>query len=293
MQTKVAARIFLVNKARGPSSYDLLRSLKKRRNELGNFKKIGHFGTLDPFASGLLLVGTESATKLMPYVQSEKKTYFAVGRLGYFTDSGDKTGSPLSIEELKRPIDSLGTQSKLEEQFRRSLDKFLPGYYQLPPMFSAGHYKGKRLYELAREGQSVERIPVYRHIYSLQLLRFSPPWVFFRAEVGKGTYLRTLFSDWASASGGAGHLVYLKREKIGQVLCPIGSEIEEATHLDVLPFKTLILPPEETTRLLHSGRSSLLGGNSLSYFWIELRAEKKWLLVQEKNGIFEKKLTLT
>ncbi|MBP5296579.1 MAG: hypothetical protein J6Y94_04525, partial [Bacteriovoracaceae bacterium] len=202
--------IFNLFKPRGLSSYDVLRPLKK---VLPHEAKVGHFGTLDPFACGVLLVGAFGAARLNDYIHQLPKTYLAVGKLGVQTASGDCT-NPIINEDQS----DFGAELKQwpREKFNQLWqEKFLGDYDQAPPMYSAAKFQGEPLHHWAKRGVSIIKPPVRRKIYALEVIRVNYPWVCFRCTVSSGTYIRVLFSDMAQYLGTLGTLYALLRESIG------------------------------------------------------------------------------
>lgn len=199
----------LLNKTIGITSQQCLNMLKKKFA----YKKVGHHGTLDPFASGLLLVGVGEATKFFPYVDDSHKTYVAELKLGEQTDSMDLTGTVISTQEiptLDRPA--------VVKVLKNLTGKIM----QTPPMFSAIKKDGVPLYKLARRGEEIERPPREVSIDRLELLQFTPPILQFEAVVSRGTYIRVLGEEIAQALGTVGHLVKLTRTRL------VGKNLSEA-----------------------------------------------------------------
>lgn len=192
----------LVNKPSGPTSYDIIRWIK--RNVKG--VKIGHCGTLDPLASGLLILLFGRATKRQDELMHQQKTYRCRARLGYKTDSGDRTGTVIE-ERPAPPIDP----SRVAE----ALAGFVGDRLQLPPMYSALKLKGVPLYKLARKGETVERTPRSITIVSMELLDVRGNEFEFRVRCSSGTYVRTLAEEIAEALGTVGTMAELEREAIG------------------------------------------------------------------------------
>ena len=193
-----------MDKPSGWTSHDVV---AKVRNLTG-IRKVGHSGTLDPMATGLLVLGLGKATRLLRYVQDLPKEYLATAVFGVATDTLDADGSVLTREPM--PV----TEAAVAEAFER----FHGTIAQLPPMVSARKVDGRRLYELAREGKEVEREARPVQIYELELVDFAPsdyPEVTFRVRCSKGTYVRTLADDVASALGGRAHLSSLRRSANG------------------------------------------------------------------------------
>lgn len=171
-------------------------------------RRIGHAGTLDPMATGLLVLALGRATRLLRFVQEAAKTYEAVAMFGVATDSLDADGSILTREEM--PVD--------EDELRRVAGRFIGVIPQVPPMVSAVKVEGRRLYRLARAGVEVERHARPVQIHALEIEEVSPgiyPEVSFRVTCGSGTYVRVLADDLARALGGRAHLTSLRRSAIG------------------------------------------------------------------------------
>lgn len=195
----------LVDKESGWTSHDVV---AKIRGVLGG--KTGHSGTLDPLATGLLVIGLGRSTRLLRFVQGFDKEYVATAQFGVATDSLDADGSVLSREPL--PVD----QGEVEAVAAR----FVGDILQVPPMVSARKIEGRRLYALARNGEEVEREPRPVHIAELEILDLAPsdyPVVTFRVVCGSGTYVRTLADDMARSLGGRAHLTALRRTRSGSL----------------------------------------------------------------------------
>ena len=187
---------------------------------------MGHTGTLDPFATGLLVVLVGRATRLARFTEGLVKTYRATLRLGVRTDTDDATGAVL---EERAPGEWPG-----EANVREELAGMTGRQRQRPPAYSAKHVGGRRSYQLARQGVEVMLPEVEVHVEALELLRWAPPELEFRATVGTGTYVRALGRDLAERLGTVGHLTALRRERIGRF------DAAEALSLDgVVPGLTL------------------------------------------------------
>ncbi len=207
--------ILAVYKPRGISSFDCIRALKRSLfSILGKGKgrrklKIGHFGTLDPFAEGVLLVGTGKALKLMKFFQEDMvKVYEGVGSLKFSTDTGDCDGALLKeSEELE-----VG-----EEDISHALKSFEGEYLQRPPYFSAVKHQGRPLYEWAREGHFIDKEPVRRFVHRCEFLKSEDQQYRFLCQVSSGTYIRGLWSDVAHQMGYFGHLTSLIRTHWGDI----------------------------------------------------------------------------
>lgn len=192
--------LLIVDKPSGPTSFDVV----KRLRGLATGKKAGHIGTLDPLASGVLPLCLGEGTKIAAFIGEGEKVYEGVVKLGVATDTLDSQGKVLAT----RPTDGL----KIRE-VEAAVAGFLGEYWQTPPMFSAAKVGGKRLYELARQGQEVERRPRKVVIHEISLLRFDHE----KAEAtihvrcGKGTYIRSIAQELGEALGVGGHLSALRR----------------------------------------------------------------------------------
>jgi tRNA pseudouridine55 synthase len=173
-------------------------------------KKVGHAGTLDPLATGVVVVAVGPVTRLIRFIQEQPKEYLATAQFGVATDTLDSDGAVLSREPMEFS----------EEELSAVAVRFLGTIHQVPPMVSALKHKGRRLYELAREGEVVEREarPVEIHELEIGVVGAGPyPEVEFRVVCGKGTYVRSLADDLAAALGGAAHLTALRRTKTGSL----------------------------------------------------------------------------
>lgn len=221
--------ILLVDKEAGMTSRKVDNLLQKRFLT----RKVGHLGTLDPFATGLLLVAVGKATKCLPYLDSSYKTYQAVLELGEKTSTGDLDG-----EVIERKEPSFHGEEEVEGVLRSFLGKSL----QIPPMSSAIKVDGVALYKLAHKGESVERKPREIEVTSIKLLSYDGKRISFEAEVSAGTYIRTLGEDVAYKLGEVGHLLSLRRTRIGDSSVDLSkklSDLAEEDFLDPLPFIAL------------------------------------------------------
>ena len=193
--------ILNVYKEAGFTSHDVVAKLRGICRQ----KKIGHTGTLDPEAVGVLPVCLGSGTKLCDMLTDKSKEYAAVLLLGQVTDTQDVTGTVL--EEHEVTVD--------EEQAVEAIRSFVGAYEQIPPMYSALKVNGKRLYELARAGKEVERKGRPVEIHSIEILSVSLPEITFRVACSKGTYIRTLCHDIGQKLGCGGTMKSLKRTRVG------------------------------------------------------------------------------
>ena len=187
----------------GPTSHDVVDTV---RRALGT-DRVGHLGTLDPFAAGLLVIVVGRATRLAPFAAAWSKAYQGVIRLGTTTSTDDATGEPVATSDAWRDIDGA--------QVERVLATFRGAYDQRPPAYSAVKVAGERAYRRARRGETVA-LPARRvEVAELVLVGFAPPDVSFRARVSGGTYLRSLARDIGEALGCGAHLAALTRTEVG------------------------------------------------------------------------------
>ena len=196
--------LLLVDKPSGPTSHDIVAQIRRRFR----IAKVGHGGTLDPMATGLLVILLGKGTKISDRVMGHDKTYEATLRLGIETDSQDADGQVVAETDAA---------AVTAEQVAAQMKARLGDQMQLPPMVSAIKIQGVPLYKLARKGETVERPPKLIHVYRFDLLDFTPPDVRFVVECTKGTYVRTLAHDVGQSLGVGAHLVQLRRTKIGQL----------------------------------------------------------------------------
>ena len=194
--------ILNINKPQGLSSYGVVARVKRLTGE----QRVGHAGTLDPLASGVLPVCLGRGTRVIQFLYQAHKVYRAQIRLGLATDTYDAAG-----RVIQRGNPSSVSRRKLES----ALEPFRGLIRQVPPMYSAVKHKGKRLYELARAGITVERKSRLAEIYSLELLEFKSPVITIEVECGKGTYIRSLAHDLGQSLGCGAHLESLVRLRYG------------------------------------------------------------------------------
>jgi tRNA pseudouridine55 synthase len=195
------------------TSFDVVRHFKK--NLPKGYGKIGHFGTLDPFASGVLMIGVNGAAKLNDFIHEFlPKTYLAIGKLGVETATGDLTVAPAQVDNSDYAKTQIAKFDKIFIQnFLRT--KFLGDYWQAPHQYSAAKHEGRPLHEWARAGVKIEKEKKLRTIYSLDVVKYHYPYLILRVQVSSGTYIRTLFQDAAHELGTIGSLVSLVREAVG------------------------------------------------------------------------------
>lgn len=185
------------------TSFDVVRKVRSTTN----IRKIGHAGTLDPFAEGILVLCFGKATKRVPEIMDHEKEYLARVKLGITTDTLDPTGEITD----RKPVPVFS-----EKTLEKVCSRFIGTIHQVPPMFSALKVNGTRLYKLARQGKSLPREPREVHISSIDLQDWTPPDQFdILVRCGKGTYIRSLAADLAEGLGTVGHLIALTRTRVG------------------------------------------------------------------------------
>ncbi|MEE9591745.1 MAG: tRNA pseudouridine(55) synthase TruB [Thermodesulfobacteriota bacterium] len=214
------AGILVIDKPKGLTSHDVVLKVRKAIN----VRKVGHLGTLDPMATGVLPLCIGRATKIARFLDNVKKEYVAKIRFGVETDSYDVTG---------RVIAETDTSFICEEDVRRTLQLFKGKMNQIPPMFSAIKVNGTPLYKLARKGINIERKPREIEIYSIDIEEVNLPYLALRISCSKGTYIRSLGHDIGMRLGCGAHLVALRRIKNGQFT------LEDSIGLDQ-PYDKLI-----------------------------------------------------
>lgn len=223
--------VLLVDKAEAMTSHDVVALV---RRQLG-IKKVGHCGTLDPIATGLLLITIGRGTKVQDLLMSEDKEYVGTLTLGASTTTQDRQGE---IVETK-PVPELS-----ENEIRSAFDKFRGDFYQTPPMVSAKKHGGVPLYKLARQGKVVEREPRFVHVYRHTIDRIALPDVDFSVVCSKGFYVRTYAHDIGTELGCGAHLKALRRTKSGRFDVGDAITVEQIKNLprDQVASKILSLP---------------------------------------------------
>ena len=221
--------IAILDKPEGMTS----REVDNHIGRLFHTKKVGHLGTLDPFATGLLIVAVNKATKFLPYLEDGEKTYDAELILGKKTDSGDRTGE--IVEEKDVP-------ELNEDIIGKAMDSFLGEGTQIPPMTSAKKVDGVPLYKKAHKGIVTERQPISIYIKSLKIIRFDKAEnrLVFEAVVSKGTYIRVLGENLAERLGTVGYLEKLTRTKVGEIGLDQSVTLEEVDGDRLVPPETLM-----------------------------------------------------
>ncbi len=213
-----------MDKPVGPTSHDVVQRVRRALKT----RAAGHTGTLDPFASGLLVVLVGRATRLARFVEGQPKRYLATARLGMQTATDDLTGEV--IARFPHP------ESVPEVRLREELATFLGQHPQRPPAFSAKRVAGERSYRRARRGELMELAEVPVTVHDIELVEYRPPDLCFRAVVSPGTYVRALARDLGNQLGVGAHLTALRREAIGSL------GVEDAVPMDQLGPAALLSP---------------------------------------------------
>ena len=243
----------LIDKESGYTSRDVCNIIAK----IFAAKKVGHAGTLDPFATGLLLVGLNNATKALTYIEGQYKTYEATLLLGFKTSSGDHTDE--IIEEKEVPIFN-------KQDIENIFQSMIGNNEQTVPITSAVHVNGRKLYQYAHLNQEVELPTRTIEIKELELISFNKKEITFKTTVSKGTYIRVLGETIAEKLNTVGHLVSLRRTKILDIDVTAAHKINELNEACLIPIANVVskfLPietlsiPSEIKKARHGGKLSL------------------------------------
>lgn len=221
--------ILLVQKDAGRTSHDVVDGIRRKFGT----RRVGHAGTLDPLATGLLVVAVGPATRFLQYLPLEPKEYVAEITFGRATSTYDLEGE--SIQESPVPAD-------LSAAIDQALPQFLGLISQLPPMYSAVKIDGKPLYHYARQGKMIEREPRNVHIEAFDITPLADDRVEARIVCSGGTYIRSLAHDLGQAMGCGAHLSKLNRTQVGRFTVEEGKTLEDAQPSDLVPLKEALLP---------------------------------------------------
>ena len=224
--------VLLVDKPRGLTSHDVVYHLRRKLQ----MKKIGHAGTLDPMATGVLVMLIGKATRISQYLMSVDKVYEGEATLGVVTDSQDAEGE---VRET-RPVPELA-----ETRVREVMQGFLGDQYQTPPMHSAIKIGGVPLYKLARKGEEVEREPRFIRVVTFELTSFAPPKLTFTLHCTKGTYVRTIVHDLGQKLGCGAHLSALRRTGSGKFNLSQGVTLDQIEALSLVEIEKRLIPVYE------------------------------------------------
>lgn len=221
--------VLLVDKPTDHTSHDVVARLRGKLR----MRRIGHAGTLDPMATGLLVILVGKATRISQYLMSVDKVYAGTIKLGEVTNTQDAEGEVLET----RPVPAL-----TEAEIRQALQSFIGDQYQLPPMFSAIKIDGVPLYKRAREGEEVEREPRFIRVISYDLTRWAPPELDFRVHCTKGTYVRTLAHDLGQRLGCGAHLKALRRLSSGDLTLDKALTLDQIMAMPIPEIERHLVP---------------------------------------------------
>jgi len=249
--------IILVHKPPKLTSHDVVIKIRKILNK----KKVGHYGTLDPMATGLIVIAVGKATRLFPFFSREDKVYKGQIRLGFSTNTYDSTGTKTSAEINKFPA-----RDKLLEEMK----KFEGEIFQVPPIFSAKKFMGKPLYTLARENKEVKLAPSKIFIHFFHLKNYNSPIIDFEVKCSSGTYIRSIAHDLGQILGCGGHISKLVRISSGNFNLKDSFQLEKIMELTLegkieeflLPLKTL-LPEIPKVIVKNTGLTLVKNGNMI------------------------------
>ena len=222
--------ILMVDKPSGITSHDIVDRLRRKLK----MKKVGHAGTLDPLATGLMIMLIGKATKVSQFLISLDKAYEGTFKLGVETDSQDSDGEVVETKDLPENLS--------EEIIGDAMKEFLGDQYQTPPMFSAKKINGVPLYKMARKGKTVEREPRVIRINELSLQGWDSPEGRFFMDCSKGTYVRTVFHDLGQKLNCGGHLTSLRRTRINDFSIEGVPTLQEIETMGTGEFQSLLIP---------------------------------------------------
>ena len=268
-----------IRKEKGYTSFDVVAKLRG----ILHMKKIGHTGTLDPEAEGVLPVVLGKATKLVDLLTEKQKTYEALLHLGLETDTQDMTGKVLR----EQPV------NVTEEEVIAVIRSFLGEQQQIPPMYSALKVDGKKLYELAREGKTVERKPRTVHFYEIEIKKIELPYIRFSVTCSKGTYIRTLCHDIGQKLGCGGCMEELIRTRSGNFDLEDSmtlAQVEEAVKNGTIENRVIrigqVLKDYPEIFCTREGDRLLENGNALSEKMVRNNHKEGWVRMCDSQGEF-------
>lgn len=270
--------ILIIDKPPGLTSHDVVSRVRR----ILNTRRVGHTGTLDPFATGVLVILVGKATRLAQFLDKDEKEYEAIVQFGYETDSGDLTGTRikdcgLRMQEVSERLAAVNWDKVLPE-FRGRIE-------QVPPMYSAKKVAGRKLYEIAREGREIERKSVEVVIHELEILSTNQTSAGLRVICSAGTYIRTLAEDIGRKIGLGAHLTGLRRTRAGKF------ELSESVKLENLEHEQTLLPLRKAVSHLPSvvldpGRiEKTRNGLSTRYAMDDLLKDQPLQMIDERGEL--------
>ncbi len=232
----------LVDKDKGRTSFSLVSALRKRFNQ----KRVGFAGTLDPLATGLMIMGLGEYTKLLPYLESADKVYEVEAELGFISTTYDAEGEITACNEVNKP-----SKQQIEDLLNK---KFIGEIEQIPPCFSAIKIDGERAYLKARKGEQVEMKPRSVHIFDIELLNYNFPLIRLSVHCSKGTYIRSLVHDIGQDLNCGAYVKELRRTKISKIDVSQAKNVDQAQIIDekavLLGIPRIKLDEDEAKKLL-------------------------------------------
>lgn len=243
--------LLIVNKPVGPTSHDIVYKVRKWSGE----RRVGHTGTLDPLASGVLIICLGTATRISEYILHSDKRYTAVVRLGQSTATYDSQGAILE----QRPVNL--TLSQIET----ALGAFRGTINQTPPSYSAIQVGGRRAYDLAREGEDVELKPRTVTIHELRIVAWKEPDLTIDIHCSSGTYIRSIANDLGQSLGCGGHIAGLTRTATGPFTLADAHDLEELQNLRPLGFLQLMRPTDDALLQWPEVRLDVEGANRIQH----------------------------
>ena len=265
-----------IRKEKGYTSFDVVAQLRG----ILHIKKIGHTGTLDPEAEGVLPEVLGKATKLVDLLTDKQKTYEALLHLGLETDTQDMTGTVLCEK----------TVEVSEEEVEAVIREFVGEYQQIPPMYSALKVDGKKLYELAREGKTVERKARTVHFYEIDIKEINLPYVRFSVTCSKGTYIRTLCHDIGQKLGCGGCMEELIRTRSWEdsmTLAEVEDAVKDGTIEDRVIRIGQVLKDYPEIFCTREGDRLLENGNALTEYFVKGSHKEGWVRMCDSQGEFK------
>lgn len=268
--------IVFIDKESGYTSRDVDNILKKKFQT----KKVGHLGTLDPFATGVLIVALGKGTKLLQFMEDTDKTYLATLKLGSLTTTLDRTGDVVEV---------LGVPKLSKELIEKTFNTFLGLQKQVPPIYSAIKVNGRPLYEYARKGKEVEIKEREVYIHYLKLISFKTNEIVFETKVSKGTYIRTLGLDIAKKLGTVGFLDELRRLSVGSYDVFTCKKIAEIDNSDIVGNKEIkiglpeLIVDDQIEKDIIDGKIVILNSKDKEILIRNKRNEMVAVVIKEPN----------
>lgn len=272
--------IILVNKRKDWTSRDVV----NKACRLLNTKKIGHCGTLDPFATGILILGVNKGTKILQFLENGRKKYIAKLKLGVLTETLDITG---------KEVENVPFETYEKSKIIEVLQSFLGKSMQVTPKYSARKVDGKKLYEYARQGIEIEDIYREIEVFNIGLIEYKDNCITFLTEVSKGTYIRQLGLDIAKKLGTAGILEELERISVGNFTLDQAIDVEEITYDKIydynksLDFMPIVRVNGELLKMVSNGMTIRLNSNEEIVLIKNEKNENLAVYQKYKNGLYK------